>query len=295
MNIIEQLEQLNLSDYPIAEIDRLLTSLEEIMFMTYDFHAPNNSQVPIWIVRAVNNTREEPEFNSIARISFKPSAYNNSYLRASTPKNTMFYGSMILPEDFYMNQFKSFQIVASTEVSSLIKNSEILEGLSRITFGKWEIVNKLSLVTIIDPNLNYDHTYLNNLKEKYIELLNNRPIEIKQKTLRCLEFLSSEFSKYVSNGNNHEYLISSKFTEIFTKSSSSDGIIYPSVQSKGFGLCVAIHPRAMNKLKLTYVLQSKIKKSISDDGDFLIEIEEEKNCHLTDRADKFELKEIAKK
>lgn len=295
MNIIEQLKQLNLSEYPIAEIDRLLTSFGKIAIMTTDFHSPINNQVPISIERVVNNTKEEPEFSTVARISFKPSEYNNSYLRASTPKNTMFYGSIISAEDFDKDQIKFARIVGASEVSSLMRNSDIIEGWSRITIGKWEVIDKLSLATIIDPKLNYDQPYLNKLKETYLSILNEIPIEIKENTLKCLEFLSGEFSKYVSNGNNHEYLISSKFTEIYTKSSNYDGVIYPSVQSKGYGLCVAIHPRAMNKLKLTYVLQSRITKSISEDGENLYKIENEKNCHLEDFVEKFELKEIAKK
>lgn len=85
--------------------------------------------------------------------------------------------------------------------------------------------------------------------------------EIRRNILKCLQFLSSEFSKYVSVGNNHEYLISSMFTEILTKNSIYDGIVYPSVQLKGYGLCVAIHLKALNKINLTKVLQCKLTKT----------------------------------
>ena len=120
------------------------------------------------------------------------------------------------------------------------------------------------------------------------------PPHVKENTLKCLSFLSQEFSKYVSNGNNHEYLISSKFTEIFTNTSKYDGIIYPSVQSHGYGLCVAIHPRAINKMKLIKVLQCKITKTLAEDGENHFKLDNEKNCLVEDGATTFELKNIEK-
>ncbi|MGO4913833.1 hypothetical protein [Leeuwenhoekiella sp. W20_SRS_FM14] len=163
-----------------------------------------------------------------------------------------------------------------------------------MTFGNWEVTEDISLATIIDPTIEYEHPYLNSLKNKYVEFLNEMPEDVRENTVKCLKFLSAEFSKYVSGGNNHEYLISAKFTEIFTKTSTYDGVVYPSVQSKGYGLCVAIHPRAMSKLKLTKVLQCKLTKTVGEDGENDFQLLNEKHCLVEDGAETFELKEIEK-
>ncbi|MFD1015746.1 hypothetical protein [Winogradskyella rapida] len=294
MDIIEELKALDLSEFPIAELDRLLTSLGPLGIMLTDYHKTPENQYSKEIERAVNNSKEEPEFNTVSRISFKPAKFNSSYLRASTPKNTMFYGSVISEDDFDKEEMKYPRIVGASEISSLMRNSDVIEGWSRMTFGNWEVIENISLATIIDPTLEYEHPYLNSLRDRYLGFLNEMPEEVSENTIKCLKFLSSEFSKYVASGNNHEYLISSKFTEIFTKTSAYDGILYPSVQSKGYGLCVAIHPRAMNKLKLTKVLQCKLTKTVREDGENNFELSNEKHCLVEDGAETFELKNIEK-
>jgi hypothetical protein len=294
MDVIEQLKALDLSEFPIAELDRLLTSLGPLGIMLTDYHKTPENHYSKEIERAVNNSKEEPEFNKVSRISFKPAEFNSNYLRASTPKNTMFYGSVISEDDFDKEEMKYPRIVGASEISSLMRNSDVLEGWSRMTLGNWEVIENISLATIIDPTMEYEHPYLNSLKDRYLGFLKEMPEEVRENTIKCLKFLSTEFSKYVSSGNNHEYLISAKFTEIFTKTSAYDGIIYPSVQSKGYGLCVAIHPRAMNKLKLTKVLQCKLTKTVREDGENNFELLNEKNCLVKEGAETFELKEIDK-
>ncbi|MCC5919751.1 MAG: hypothetical protein LAT68_00025 [Cyclobacteriaceae bacterium] len=294
MHAIDQLKELDLSEYPIAEIDRLLTSLGPLGIMLTDYHKTPENQYSKEIERAVNNTKEEPEFNKVSRISYKPAKFNSNYLRASTPKNTMFYGSVISEEDFDKEEMKYPRIVGSSEISSLMRNSDVIEGWSRLTFGNWEVTEDISLATIIDPTLEYEHPYLNSLKKKYLDFLKETPENVRGNTVKCLKFLSAEFSKYVSSGNNHEYLISAKFTEIFTKTSNYDGVVYPSVQAKGYGLCVAIHPRAMSKLKLTKVLQCKLTKTVEENGENNFQLLNEKHCLVDDGAETFELNEIEK-
>jgi hypothetical protein len=289
MDIINKIKELDLTEFPVTQLDNLLTKAGKLAIMLTDLHQGKRLE------RAVNNTKEEPEFYNVSRISFKPSEFNNNYLRASTPKNTMFYGTVFSDEDeITKNQIKYERIVGSTEVSTLMRNSEILEGWCRITFGSWVFEDTVSLATIIDTTKEYDHAYLNRLKNRYLEFLEKEPLEIKENTVNWLKFLSSEFAKKVSNGNNHDYLISSKFTELFVKKGKYDGVIYPSVQSNGYGLCVAIHPEAISKIRLDYVLQCKLTKSQQEDGqnDFLLE--NLKNCKVTKGATQFKLEPMIK-
>jgi len=286
MNGIEKLKNLNLTEYPIAKIDKLLSQIGTIGIMLTDFSIGKE------IERAVNNSIEEPEFNKVSRISFKPAKFNNNYLRASTPKNTMFYGSVITEQDLMSEKRKYNRFVTASEVSPLIRNTEIVEGWGKITFGMWKVIEKISVATIIDPTKDYDEVYLNDLKIKYTNFLNKFPLKIKDNTISWLKYLSEEFSKKVSDGYNYDYLISAKFTELFVNKSVYEGVIYPSVQSDGYGLCVAIHPNAISKLKLNKVLQCKLIKKLNADNKNEFLLFDEKFCSVQDGADTFELKEI---
>ena len=70
-----------------------------------------------------------------------------------------------------------------------------------------------------------------------------------------------------------------------------DGVVHPSVRSEGYGLCVAIHPRVMNRLKLTRVLQCKIIKTSRQQNDN-ISLVNEKACLVKDGDTEFKLLEI---
>ena len=107
-----------------------------------------------------------------------------------------------------------------------------------------------------------------------------------EKRDELLAFLASEFSNKVEKGNNYDYMISAIFTELVTKN-GADGVLYPSVQSDGYGLCVALHPRVMDRLKLVKVLECKLIKNGTN-----AQLINEKFCEVKDHADTFDLKEI---
>lgn len=284
LDVIEELQKLNLSDYPVQEISELIKKMPPIAILLTDYHHTKD------IERAVNNTKSEPEFSQVSRLSYKPAKYNTSFQRASTPKTTMFYGAVI-SELLNEEEKRNARIVGSGEVSTLMRSNEILEGKSRITFGKWRVIEKISLATIIDLTKVYEQPYLNQLKDKYLDFIKNESQEIQNNTIRFLSYYSSEFSKHVNAGQNHEYLISALLTEIMVQK-GFDGVIYPSVQTSGYGLCVAIRPEvADQKLRLIKVLESKITKTQGiDDSEFLIT--NEKNCLIAENATEFKLMDI---
>ena len=276
IDIITELNKLNLIDYPTEEITKILNSIGPMALMTTDYRPPKV------IERAVNNTKEEPEFNTTSRISYKPAKFNTEFQRASTPNNTMFYGA-VLSEKMSDEEITNARIIGACEVTELIRNRELKNGESDITFGKWIVRDKISLATIFDPSLDYKIDYINEIKENYLLNLNSAPKDIKEKSLRYLKFLATEFSKPVKKGENHEYLISAILTEILVNT-GFDGVLYPSVQTSGMGLCVAIHPRLMDKLSLFRAIQCKIIKT---DGD--IKITNEKVCEIELDATEFKL------
>lgn len=290
---LAKIKKLDLSEYPIKEIEDYFSKpgMGKLAIMLTDLNEKKE------IERAVNNSKSEPEFTTVSRLSFKPSKFNTTFQRASTPKSTMFYGSVVLQNidrKLSDEEKEHLRIVGFTEVSTLSRSDEILEGRSRITYGKWELKETISLASIIDPSKEYDKPSAQQLKNNYINYLKKCPIDVANNTKEWLSFLSDEFSKKVAQGNNHEYLISAMFTELFIKHTDFDGVIYPSVQAEGYGLCVAIKPESVSKLKLTKVLQCSIEKTQSADGENHFFIDNEKKCLVKNGADEFDLIPIVK-
>ena len=77
------------------------------------------------------------------------------------------------------------------------------------------------------------------------------------------------------------------FTNILIKK-GIDGVLYPSVQAFGEGLCVAIKPSIAKKtLELEKVLQCRIIRNKNN-----VELRNEKFCFVKPKAKKFRLKAI---
>lgn len=277
-DLLNKLKSFDLSKVPHEEIRNTLIEILQggIPLMITDYNYDKKFE------RAVNNTEQEPIFKSKARISYKPEQFNITYLRASTPNNTMFYALVIPEGELSEKEITNARIVSVAETVNLLR--ENLDGERLITFGKWQVQDLISVIVIFDPNKDYHMKYINDVRDKYnSHNLTNKEV---QKRDELLAFLASEFSKPVEIGADYKYMISSIFTELIINN-NIDGVLYPSVQTDGHGLCVAIHPRVMDRLKLIKVLQSKLTKFGANAQ--LINI---KYCDVKDDSDTFELKEI---
>lgn len=271
--IIEKLKALDLSTFPENRIKELLKELPLVPTIIIDYGKGKTFE------RAVNNPDSTP-FNTKSRISYKPSQFNTTHQRASTPNNTMFYASVI-PEELSVEEVKYARITGAYETVDLLR--ENIDGERIVTFGKWEVKETISVVCIFDPNIDYKVDYINKIRDFY-KSQQISSIEVDKRD-EVLSFLAAEFSKD-SNGQIYNYLISATMTELLT-STGVDGILYPSVQADGYGLCIALHPRAVDKLQLHKVLQCKVIKNGES-----IKILNEKVCNVDDDSETFELKDI---
>ena len=277
--LLTELKSLYLSQEPSEDIERILREIFQgrIPLITTDYNYPKEFE------RAVNNTEEQPLFTTKARISYKPKEFNKTHLRASTPDNTMFYASIIPEGELSANEITNARIIGAVETIDLLRSN--IAGERLVTFGKWQVQDKVSVITIFDPNRDYNIKYINEVRDKY----NSQDLSDEDVLKRdeLLEFLAFEFSKKVENGESYNYMISSIFTELVVNH-GADGVLYPSVQSDGNGLCLALHPRVMDKLKLIKVLQCKLTKAGCD-----AKLSNKKFCIVADNSDTFELKEIS--
>lgn len=86
--IIAGLESLDLTKYPEKEIRYYLNSIGKMASIVVTYH---NGKC---VMRARPNLENE-RFPKKSDLSFKPQEYNSTYQRASTPKKTMFYATVI--------------------------------------------------------------------------------------------------------------------------------------------------------------------------------------------------------
>jgi hypothetical protein len=280
--VIENLRKIDLSKRPEKEIKEELNRISSLPFMTTTFNSSKE------IERAVPNTEKEPVFNTVSRLSYKPQECNTDFQRASTPNNTMFYGSVI-PTDLSEEEICNARIIGAAESCDLIRDETKGDGEKLITFGKWRVKELLNLVTIVDPNKQYKLKYLKALVNAYKGELSKIPVDSSNEIQEVLAYFSDEFSKKVDQGENYNYMISAILTEMLVthKNNKTDGMLYPSVQTNGYGLCVAIRPESMHKLELIKVLQCKAVRKGKR-----IDIENIKFCDVAPQNNDFKLEDI---
>lgn len=278
MENLKELKKIDLTKNAIKEIDDILNQIGPLPVMRTEYHKGKIFD------RALRINDDEIDFNTRCRLSYAPPEYNKNYLRASTPENTMFYGS-VLKDNYTIDDHSYTRITACCETSELLRDNSIDKGERHMIIGTWEVQDTINLATIFDPTKDYDIDYLQDIKNEYILYLKMHPL-LESKGIEYLKFLAEEFSKDVKNGQNHEYHISALFSALISNT-GLDGVLYPSVRAAGIGLCVAIHPRVMNQLRLIGVRKCLLKK---ENG--IVNITYTKACDVEDDSKPFKLLEI---
>lgn len=278
MENLKELKRIDLAQNSVEEINQLLNQIGPLPIMRSEYHKGKIFD------RAVRIKENEADFNTKARLSYAPVKYNVNYLRASTPENTMFYGS-VLKDNFTVEDRGYSRITACCETSELLRDNSIPKGERLMIIGSWEVQETITLATIFDLTKEYEIDYLQKIKTDYLAMLKQNP-ELENKGIEYLKFLAKEFSKDVKNGDNQEYHISALFSTLISNT-GVDGVLYPSVRAAGIGLCVALHPKVADKLKLISVRKCRLKKESGQ-----VKITYLKACDVNDDSQPFELLDV---
>lgn len=190
------------------------------------------------IIRA--RISEKESFKKISQLSFKPQEFNLTYQRASTPKQTMFYGS-IVPEIAGKTEPETARITILFELSDFIRTTET-KGEQRITFSDWEVTEDIELVSLVHHKRFDRPTELSKKLQAEFEEFTKQQPDLEKPTLEISEYLAQEFAKTDIPDHLH-YMISALYSEIVC--SKFDGILYPSVRLAGEGINVAIKPESV--------------------------------------------------
>lgn len=283
-NILDKLSSLDLSTYPIDEI---MSCFEQSGHICYS----SISLTPEYeICRARQNETDE-SFYSKCQLTYKPSQFNNSYQRASTPNMTMFYGSFLSPliED---NKLADIRFITAFETMPWLRDKSS-KGIRKVTFSNWIVKKPIKLIAVIQcDKLNKKCNYSKKMISDYFNFLDKYP-DVKEDSFAFTSFLANQFAKKIEF-NDYEYLISSLFAQFAVKN-GYDGVMYPSIKVDGLGFNIAITPEvADSKLDLNYVAECTGYKlgenTIFDNNyeavlhpnqtDFIMKEIENKNMHV---------------
>ena len=230
-NPIQKLKELNLSNYPVDEINRIMKEFGKFGVVLMTLHERKS------IIRARPNEANET-FKNVSEISYKPAKFNTTFQRASTPNTTLCYGCVV-PENIAEGELDNARVTSIFEASKLYRQ-EIENGEEKITFSRWVVTKDIPLIAIVyhkDFINNSSHT--NELHTAYQKFLKENPNDIANSNA-VTEYLASEFAKK-ETPHDYDYLISALFTEVALQHGFA-GVYYPSVRAEGKGFNVAIHP-----------------------------------------------------
>jgi hypothetical protein len=199
----------------------------------------------------------------------------------------MFYGAIIPPEE---KDAMDARKTAAMETCGLLRNPE-KNGTELVTFGEWRIKDPINLVLFVDPNKEYKKPYLQKAVTCCGAYIAGKSTDNAERIQKELAFFADKFAKDVKKDETYDYMISALLTKkLLTLKKHNidhiDGVLYPSVQANGDGLCVAISTNAADKkLELIHVRQCRLTKNGMEAN-----LEEIKQCEVNPPNSDFQLK-----
>jgi hypothetical protein len=264
-HFISALENPGLLHQPAETVERILRDMlgvigKEMVLGKYTLHPGNETEgIPAHeVMRIRPNSSLSETFTTRGSLSFKPQVYNKTYQRASTPDQTMFYGSLsdhrtdVLPN----------RMTSTLEGLSWLRDP-LSVGKQKVTYSKWIIKEDLALLPVIfNPQYAGNHHVSSRLAET-IDFIKRANPEFAFDILLFYEFVASEFAKMHSDSADINYLVTANFTKIMLghNPGTFDGILYPSCRVDGDGTNIAILPEATEKLDLIVAGECMVYKN----------------------------------
>ncbi len=247
--IIQTLNQLDLNSCSDNDVRNNLKLLGEFGVMITTLHKGKK------IIRA--RLSEDKPFKNISELSYKPQKFNTTYQRASTPFQTMFYGS-IVPEILGKSEPQTARITVAFELSEFLRDIGTV-GEQDIVFSAWVVEQDIQLVTLIHHKKFARPTELSSqLQAEFEQFVKSNPDQ-KIPTLEISKFLGNEYAK-LPIAKHTDYMHSAIYSQLVTK--KFDGVLYPSVRMAGEGINVAIKPETIDeKLKFLGASECTIYKN----------------------------------
>lgn len=170
-------------------------------------------------------------------LSYPPIIEKIKLQRCNYSKQQVFYGSIFPNSDFTST---SFTAIVET-IDETIKNESIISF--KATLSKWLVKDKLNLFILPFSKSSVEKSKLiYEFKDKYLSSLASNNISTKypfEEYLRLMYFISEMFIQK-STKENYYKLTSGFFNYISKLEGKNSGLIYPSANTEGAGLNIAI-------------------------------------------------------
>lgn len=279
--VIEELSQLPLEKGSELKVKELLQKLflDGVGLIMRYLHQGET------IIRSrINNC--EKSFSCANELTYVPQHKNKEYQRASTPNQTMFYGTINVDDK---------QPSRESQLISLVENCKWLvdensNGFQVITSGIWKVKKDIPYILIIPKE---DFLKCNpKLQEEvngFNEFMRQRTPAEQDRTICVSNFIGEQFKKMNTDNNPYNYLISAIFTELIIKKDNIHGVAYTSAMvEKKQGLNVAITPEIVDDaLELDKVVECTIYKYKEQ-----IKLDHEKQAQLSPNEICFDLQPV---
>jgi hypothetical protein len=275
---IHRLRTMDLSTYPHEEIVDLIGKLGRFGLLKMMLHPG---------MTIVRGRPEADSYQHRHQLSYKPQKYNNTYQRASTPYNTMFYGTVISEADMKDKPSYFPRLVTALEASPVIRDDR--DGIEPLTYSRWVVTKDIPLLAICYyEDFAANNKYTRTLRDDFVRMSLEESPEMHQKTLEVTNFLAEAFAKNVkSNAPDYEYMISAIFTEVSLDRAKGTvgGVYYPSVRAQGGGYVVAIAPEFVDSsLRLVAAGECTVYKKGKN-----INVDNETACVIEDDTKPFKM------
>ena len=243
---------------PYVEAKNLIEELQGFGVMRFTLHAGKT------ITRGRPNEMRDGyalSFSQASELSYKPQRFNTTYQRASTPRQTMFYGS-VLPEHLLLGELQAERIISVSESSTLLRNAHqpsvnSIPPPEVITFGRWVVTDDIPLVALCYyPPLLERNSLGRQLYAEFEQGSETYPEPLRSHTRAVNKFFAEQFAKPSHLFSSHqEYMFSALFAERVVEQGLA-GVYFPSVKAEGLGFNVAISPDYADRcLRLDAVLE----------------------------------------
>lgn len=223
------------------------------------------------VIRTRTNNKIEGIYYNVSQISYPPpeKARND---RANLAGDSMFYGVLI----------DSSTDVEAVGTSLLESNPGVFgvetEGCGIVTMGTWNVLDNFLLYSLpVKKEMSEKHSLAQMISDIWCSNKNR----FSDNDISFMEYMGELMSE---SGNNIIYKVTANFVKYCLLTHPElKGIVYPSVQSQGEGMCAAIIPDAVNSnmrciksQMLYYSKTERIKASVEtvatssvlDDGTF---------------------------
>lgn len=235
---IDELCQLNLDNCTTESIQAALCKLGAIPAPIRDIHKGS-------LIYRASNLGLDEKINDVKRLSYCPAKKNKTFQRASTPQQTMFYGTIgnLAEESYQMN----CEMLAMQESCPLFRDLPIVDGIYRVAVSKWRVLDTISLITLMNPDDTNKSKRLNEMVQDLLVYIKANVDKFSEEDVVYFQkFMCEQFTRSVNNNN--QYKISALFTlEAIRK---YDGVIWQSSvaidEKLNDTLCVAIKPKTVD-------------------------------------------------